>query len=64
MKKRLQKKSEVLREGYVKGLQKAQSIIKKMINEELQITCNLDYYKPWAGAVATWDTIETAGMLG
>lgn len=63
MKKKIQKKSEVLREGYVKGLQKAQSIIKKMINEELQITCNLDYYKPWAGAIDTWDTIEAAGKL-
>ena len=63
MRKRLQKKSEVLREGYVQGLKKAQSIIKKMINEELQIICNLDNYKPWSGAVATWDTIETAGKL-
>lgn len=33
MKKRLQKKSEVLREGYVKGLKKAQQIINKMLNE-------------------------------
>lgn len=34
-----------------------------MLNEELQIICNLDYYKPWGGAVDTWDTIETAGKL-
>lgn len=31
MKKRIQKKSEVLREGYVKGLKKAQKIIREML---------------------------------
>lgn len=33
MKRRVLKKSEVLREGYVKGLKKAQSIIRSMLNE-------------------------------
>lgn len=33
MRKRLQKKSEVLREGYVKGLKKAKQIINEMLNE-------------------------------
>lgn len=33
MKKKLQKKSEVLREGYVNGLKKAQRVIIKKINE-------------------------------
>lgn len=33
MKKRLLKKSEVLREGYIKGLKKAQSIIYRQLNE-------------------------------
>lgn len=33
MKKKLQKKSEVLREGYVKGLRKAQRTINEMLSQ-------------------------------
>lgn len=36
MRKRIQKKSEVLREGYVKGLRKAQRVIAEMIETEVQ----------------------------
>lgn len=43
MKKRIQKKGEVLREGYVQGLKKAARIIESMIlNEDPMITPEME----------------------
>lgn len=40
MRKRIQKKSEVLREGYVKGLRQAQRIINEMLGDEEEMLDN------------------------
>lgn len=46
MKKKLQKKSEVLREGYVQGLRKAQTIINEMLlTESTQKMTTKEVYK-------------------
>lgn len=45
MKKRIMKKSEVLREGYVKGLRKAQSIINEMLAQTQGFDTNEKLFK-------------------
>lgn len=70
MKKRLQKKSEVLREGYVKGLRKAQSIINEMLEEmeeledvelpnEMQVIADYDDWAVWVAECEKQCDIES-----
>lgn len=58
MKKKMLKKSEVLREGYIKEM------LKESYNGQLKVICDLDHYKPWSGAVDTWNKIQDADMVG
>lgn len=62
------KKSDVLREGYVKGLKAGKEVVSKMLKEsyngQLKVICDLDHYKPWSGAVDTWNKIQDADMVG
>lgn len=66
MKKKMLKKSEVLREGYIKGLKAGKEVVSKMLKEsyngQLKVICDLDHYKPWSGAVDTWNKIQDADM--
>lgn len=71
MKRRIIKKSEVLREGYVKGLKKAQSIINEMLGEvedvelpnEMQVIADYDDWAIWVAEcekrcdIESWDDI-------
>lgn len=61
------KKSEVLREGYIKGLKAGKEVVSKMLKEsyngQLKVICDLDHYKPWSGAVDTWNQIQDAGAV-
>lgn len=36
---------------------------KKQLEEDLKIIAELGDYKPWSGAISTWDKIEEAGKL-
>lgn len=67
MKKKMLKKSDVLREGYVKGLKAGKEVVSKMLKEsyngQLKVICDLDHYKPWSGAVDTWNQIQDAGLV-
>ena len=37
---------------------------KKELDESLIVTCDFDDYKPWSGAIDTYDRIEEEGKLG
>ena len=37
---------------------------KKELDESLIITCDFDDYKPWSGAISTYERIEEEGKLG
>lgn len=58
------KKSEVLSEGFIKGLKEAANMIGETLNEDFKLyTTDLSSFEPWSGAVETWRKIQDANMI-